>query len=117
LVTLGTPVASAVSRQLCALLSLQEIPVPEQLVVRRADDPSAPIARETRLVAATDHAVREARRTPGAILEVLEPATGRICLRVRVDRDGHTVLVQRPTTSAGDAWPDPPAWLPFAASA
>jgi hypothetical protein len=93
------------------------MPVPEQLVVRRADDPSAPIARETRLVAATDHAVREARRTPGAILEVLESATGRICLRVRVDRDGQTILVQRPTISAGDAWPDPPAWLPFAASA
>ena len=91
--------------------------MPEQLVVRRADDPSTPIARETRLVAATDHAVREARRTPGAILEVLESTTGRICLRVRVDRDGQTVLVQRPTISAGDAWPDPPAWLPFAASA
>jgi hypothetical protein len=91
--------------------------VPEQLVVRRADDPAAPIARETRLVAATDHAVREARRSPGTILEVLESATGRICLRVRVDRDGQTVLVQRPSLSAGDAWPDPPAWLPFAASA
>jgi hypothetical protein len=91
--------------------------MPEQLVVRRTDDPATPIARETKLAAATEHAVREARNTPGKIVEVLERATGRVCLRVRLDSDGKTVLVQRPTVSAGDAWPDPPAWLPFAASA
>jgi hypothetical protein len=89
----------------------------EQLVVRRADEPAKPLAREARLTMATDHAVREARRTPGAVLEILESATGRICLRVRVDRDGQTVLVQRPIVSAGDAWPDPPGWQPLTASA
>lgn len=89
----------------------------DHLVVRRTDDPATPIARETGLAAATEHAVREARRTPGKIVEVFERATGRICLRVRLHSDGKTVLVQRPTISAGDAWPDPPAWLPFAASA
>jgi hypothetical protein len=85
----------------------------DQLVVRRIDDPATPIAREAKLTAATERAVREARQSPGAVLEVLEPSTGRVCLRVRLESDGQTVLVQRPTISAGDAWPDPPAWLPL----
>jgi hypothetical protein len=51
------------------------------------------------------------------IVEVVEPDTGRVCLRVRLESDGLTVLVQRPSVSAGDAWPDPPAWLPLQATA
>jgi hypothetical protein len=89
----------------------------EQLVVRRTDDPASPIARENKLTVATERAVREARQTPGVIVEVVEPDTGRVCLRVRLESDGLTVLVQRPSVAAGDAWPDPPAWLPLQATA
>jgi hypothetical protein len=88
-----------------------------QLVVRRADDPTAPLARETDLTLATERAAQEAIRSAGAILEVFECATGRVCLRVRAEPGGRRVLVQRTPPSSGDAWPDPPAWLPLAASA
>ena len=91
--------------------------MPGKLVVRRTDDPANPIARETKLPIATERAVREARQTPKMIVEVVEPNTGRVCLRVRLESDGLTVLVQRPSVSAGDAWPDPPAWLPLQATA
>jgi hypothetical protein len=89
----------------------------EQLVVRRTDDPANPIARESRLPLATERAVREARARPGVIIEVVERETGRVCLRVRLESDSRTVLAQRPSASAGDPWPDPPAWLPFQATA
>ncbi len=88
-----------------------------QLVVRRTDDPATTIARETNLTVATQRAVREARETPGAIIEIMNPETGRVCLRVRLESGSPTVLVQRPSVSAGDAWPDPPAWLPLQATA
>lgn len=86
--------------------------MPEQLVVRRTDDPATPLAREAALPAAAEHAAREARRSPGTIVEVVALETGRVYLRVRVGSDGRA-LAQRPTISAGDAWPDPPAWLPL----
>lgn len=88
--------------------------MPEQLVVRRADDPTATLAREADLSLATERAAQEAVRAAGVILEVFEPATGRIRLRLRAEPGGRRVLVQRTSTSAGDAWPDPPAWLPLA---
>lgn len=91
--------------------------MPDQLVVRRADDPTAPLARETDLALATERAAQEALRATGAILEVFEPMTGQVRLRVRVEPGGRRVLVQRTAPTAGDAWPDPPAWLPLASSA
>jgi len=89
----------------------------EQLVVRRADDPTSPLARETDLALATERAAEEALRATGVILEVFEPATGRVRLRVRAEPGGRRVLVQRTPPASGDAWPDPPAWLPLAAGA
>jgi hypothetical protein len=91
--------------------------MPKQLVVRRADDPTALLARETDLVLATERAAQEAIKSAGIILEVFEPVTGRVCLRVRAEPGGRRVLVQRTPPSSGDAWPDPPAWIPLAASA
>jgi len=89
----------------------------DQLVVRRADDPTAHLARETDLKSATERATQEALRTTGVILEVFEPATGRVCLRVRAEPGGRRVLVQRTPPTSGDAWPDPPVWRPLAGSA
>jgi len=91
--------------------------MPDQLVVRRADDPTAPLAREADLALATERAAQEALRATGVILEVFEPVTGQVRLRVRAEPGGRRVLVQRTAPTAGDAWPDPPAWLPLAASA
>lgn len=91
--------------------------MPDQLVVRRADDPTAPLARETDLALATERAAQEALRATGAILEVFEPMTGQVRLRVRAEPGGRRVLVQRTAPAAGDAWPDPPAWLPLASTA
>lgn len=91
--------------------------MPDQLLVRRADDPTSPLAREADLTRATERAAQEAIKSAGVILEVFEPATGRVCLRVRAEPGGRRVLVQRTPPSSGDAWPDPPAWLPLAASA
>jgi hypothetical protein len=85
--------------------------------VRRSDNPANPIARETQMARATDIAVREARQAPGVIVEVVDWETGRVCLRVRLEGDNRTILAQRPSASAGDAWPDPPAWLPLQATA
>lgn len=90
--------------------------MPDQLVVRRADDPTAPLAREADLALATERAAQEALRATGAILEVFEPMTGQVRLRVRAEPGGRRVLVQRTAPTAGDAWPDPPAWLPLASS-
>jgi hypothetical protein len=87
------------------------------LVIRRNDDPANPIAGETQLSRATELAVREARQSPGVIVEVVEWETGRVLLRVRLEADNRTLLAQRPYLSAGDAWPDPPAWLPLQATA
>jgi hypothetical protein len=89
----------------------------DHLVVRRSDDPTAHLARETDLGIATERAAEEALRATGVILEVFEPATGRVRLRVRAEPGGRRVLVQRIPRTSGDAWPDPPAWLPLAASA
>ena len=91
--------------------------MPDQLVVRRADDPTAPLAREAALALATERAAQEALRATGAILEVFEPMTGQVRLRVRAEPGGRRVLVQRTAPTAGDAWPDPPAWLPLSAGA
>jgi len=87
------------------------------LVVRRTDDPANPVARETQLTRATELAVREARQSPVLIVEVVEWETGRVCLRVRLEGDSRIIMVQRPSASAGDAWPDPPPWLPLQATA
>lgn len=87
------------------------------LVVRRTDDPANPVASETQLSRATELAVREARQSPGLIVEVVEWETGRVLLRIRVEADRCSIMVQRPSESAGDAWPDPPAWLPLPATA
>ena len=91
--------------------------MPDHLVVRRADDPTAPLARETDLRLATERAAQEALKASGVVLEIFEPATGRVCLRVRAEPGGRRVLVQRIPPAAGDAWPDPPTWLPLAAGA
>lgn len=91
--------------------------MPDQLVVRRADDPTAPLAREADLAIATERAAEEALRAAGAILEVFEPETGQVRLRVRAEPGERRVLVQRTIPTAGDAWPDPPAWLPLARGA
>ncbi len=91
--------------------------MPDQLVVRRADDPTAPLAREADLALATERAAQEALRAIGAILEVFEPETGQVRLRVRAEPGERRVLVQRAVPTAGDAWPDPPAWLPLAQGA
>lgn len=87
------------------------------LVVRRTDNPANPISRESQMTRATEIAVREARQSPGLIVEVVDWETGRVCLRVRLEGDNRTILAQRPSASACDAWPDPPAWLPLQASA
>ncbi|MGE5230584.1 MAG: hypothetical protein ACM3NS_02515 [Deltaproteobacteria bacterium] len=91
--------------------------MPDPLVVRRADDPTAPLAREADLALATERAAREALRATGAIVEVFEPETGQVRLRVRAEPGERRVLVQRTVPTAGDAWPDPPAWLPLAQGA
>ena len=89
--------------------------MPEQLVIRRADDPTAPLARAADLSRATERAAEEAIREAGVILEIFEPETGRVYLRVRAEPGGRRVLVQRTPPASGDAWPDPPVWLPLSA--
>jgi hypothetical protein len=90
-------------------------PMQEQLIIRRADDPTAPLARAADLSRATERAAEEAIREAGVILEIFEPETGRVCLRVRAEPGGRRVLVQRTPPASGDAWPDPPVWLPLSA--
>ena len=87
----------------------------QQLVIRRADDPTSPLARAADLPGATERAAQEAIRAAGVILEIFEPETGRIYLRVRAELGGRRVLVQRTPPPSGDAWPDPPVWLPLSA--
>jgi hypothetical protein len=84
-------------------------------VVRRADDPTTCLVRVGDLAQATEHAAQEAVRSAGLIVEVFEPESGRVRLRLRAEPGGRRVLVQRTPPASGDAWPDPPAWLPLAA--
>jgi hypothetical protein len=87
----------------------------QQLVIRRADNPTTPLAHAADLSRATERAAQEAILAAGVILEIFEPETGRVCLRVRAEPGGRRVLVQRTPPASGDAWPDPPVWLPLSA--
>lgn len=78
-------------------------------VIRRADQPGSTVASTSSMDVALGVAADRAAQSPGAIFEVVRPATGTVFLRVRAE-DARTILVQEPTLGSGDAWPDPPAW-------
>ena len=87
----------------------------EQLVIRRADDPTAHLARAADLWRATERAAADAWGVAGVVRLIFAPAPGGVGLRVRGAPGGRRVLVQRTPPASGDAWPDPPVWLPLSA--